>query len=697
MRKVTFILLIFLALMITSCSSEVENATLRIEMESTKRTISPQREGMEVVGYRIILTGPDGKESAPRYTYFTYLNLEGLAVGKYKVKVFGFNKDKVDMATGETEVDVIAGKNSARVRVDQLVGLGNLSLEMSWDGEAHPGVKKIVLTLTAQDGTEIPVEPSAPSGNSSSAVVPNIAAGSYTLTAKILDEKGNVLSGVAEAIRITNMDTTKGKIVFPFAPTGGSESQIVISDNTSLPIEVEIKGLETLMQENTPFTLNISIPSSSSLSITDLDTRWFLDGTEVGRGPEHTFESGVGSGIHRIDVTTETSDKGSRGSTSVVFQAAVSTNQGDPYQKYTLEDGEVWKLGGDVVMHFLPDGRLLVASNRYRILQLIRTEGAKPSLVCQYSYDDLGLSGRVADFISYGEAEDSHFPALFLVNEELGCKAVNTMVSKTQIAKTDEAADFDPKGNPDRATKFGNIVENKDFLIASIENNDLSRMGVVIFNKNSTKGSMVRRDDCYSVHPYLEWGIAGFTSASSLPDKGYSIFTAGNRSKVYRCTNNGSSSSISEYQMWTSYEEYFSYYNQGKPKSEFDAARSCGFLSKDGSYAFVFSPEAIYYFHYDGEAYSLYHRESLEGQKVADIRMCPDTMFSYLLDNDNNRLYTMTPVYDDGKKGFIFGKGNWIDYGRESADSIEISPSGELIAVFNSASTNSITLVKAAR
>ncbi|MGN1163293.1 MAG: hypothetical protein ACI4S4_00665, partial [Candidatus Ornithospirochaeta sp.] len=214
MRKITFILLLF-ALLLASCSNEVENATLRIEMESTKRTISPEWEGMEVVGYRVVLTGPDGKENAPRYTYFTYLNLEGLPLGKYSIKVYGFNKDKVDMAIGEAEVDLIAGKNSARVRVDQLVGTGNLSIDMSWDKDAYPGVKKVEVSLTSQGGEKIAVEASTPSNYSSSAVVANIAAGSYTFTAKILDERGNVLFCVAQAIRITNMDTTKGTITFP--------------------------------------------------------------------------------------------------------------------------------------------------------------------------------------------------------------------------------------------------------------------------------------------------------------------------------------------------------------------------------------------------------------------------------------------------------------------------------------------------
>ena len=50
---------------------------------------------MEVYGYRIILIGPDSKEAEPRYTYYSYINLDGLTVGRWKIKVFGFNKEQM--------------------------------------------------------------------------------------------------------------------------------------------------------------------------------------------------------------------------------------------------------------------------------------------------------------------------------------------------------------------------------------------------------------------------------------------------------------------------------------------------------------------------------------------------------------------------------------------------------------------------
>ena len=72
MKRVLFVLLcVMLALSVQSCSDEVESATLRVEMDKSVRTLSPSRENMEINGYRVVAVGPDGKERAPRYTYYS--------------------------------------------------------------------------------------------------------------------------------------------------------------------------------------------------------------------------------------------------------------------------------------------------------------------------------------------------------------------------------------------------------------------------------------------------------------------------------------------------------------------------------------------------------------------------------------------------------------------------------------------------
>ena len=53
------------------------------------------------------------------------------------------------------------------------------------------------------------------------------------------------------------------------------------------------------------------------------------------------------------------------------------------------------------------------------------------------------------------------------------------------------------------------------------------------------------------------------------------------------------------------------------------------------------------------EEYSIYHKESLDGSNIGDLKMSPDTEFCYALDNESHRLYTMRSVMDSSKGGFV--------------------------------------------
>ena len=454
-----------------------------------------------------------------------------------------------------------------------------------------------------------------------------------------------------------------------------------------------------MIEENKSFTLNISLPKSSPLTINDLDTIWFLDGEEVGRGSEFTFTGGVKSGIHRIDVITQTKDKGSMGSKGKSFQAAANTNHGDPYQKYTLQDGKEWKLGTGMVIHFLPDNRLIMASNQYKTVQLVRVDGAFPSVESEYTYSDLGFDGEVADFASYGEEDDGFWNVVFLINQKLSCKAVNVMVSKNQLVVTDEATEFDPSGGDGKADRFISIVPCKNTLAATIQSNDRRRMGIILFNQNAEKGKMVRRNDWYSENAQLEWGGTGFKSAASIPEMGFIVVTSGERSKIYNFTGE-ESISISEHMMWKDEDAFFEYYSQNKFKAEFLDARSCGFLSRSGDYAFVYTPSAIHYYKRDYgnfDAYTLYHTENITEDGVAMIKMAPDTEYCYLLDNKNGRLYTMRSENSWNYGGLVLKRGSWINSDVSGVNEIEISLSGEYLVIYNKTTTSCLNIIKTAR
>ena len=387
------------------------------------------------------------------------------------------------------------------------------------------------------------------------------------------------------------------------------------------------------------------------------------------------------------------------GSSSISFQAASNTNHGDPYQKYTLNEGSEWKLGSGVVMHFLPDNRLLIASNQYKTVQLVSVNGITPVVESEYTYSDLGFDGDVADFSSYGEEDDSFWNVLFLINQKLSCKAVNVMVSKSQLVVTDEAKNFDKDGGDGKADKFISITPSKSTLIATIQSNDRRRMGIILFNQNAEKGKMVRRED-YSLDPQIEWGGTGFKNIASIPEMGYVIVTSGERAKVYQFTQNSSGISIGEHMVWKDEDAFFEYYAQNRFKADFLDARACGFLSHSGDYAFVFTPSEVNYYkrNYDNlDEYALYHTEDIKEEGISIIKMAPDTKYSYLLDTKNERLYTLRSEDSLEKGGLVLTKGSWIDCDVKGANEIEISLSGEYLAVYNKNSTSCINIIKTAR
>ena len=77
--------------------------------------------------------------------------------------------------------------------------------------------------------------------------------------------------------------------------------------------------------------------------------------------------------------------------------------------------------------------------------------------------------------------------------------------------------------------------------------------------------------------------------------------------------------------------------------------------------------------------------------------MAPDTKYSYLLDTKNERLYTLRSEDSLEKGGLVLTKGSWIDCDVKGANEIEISLSGEYLAVYNKNSTSCINIIKTAR
>lgn len=685
-----------------SCQAETETATLRIELNKRNRTVKPEEESMEIYGYRIITVGPDGKESNPHYTYYSYLNLDGLNVGKWKIKVFGFNSERKDLAYGEGEISLISGKNTIAISLDELIGKGNLSLSLKWDEDVFRNVYYVHTMFKSQNGKEITLSPSTPRNGESTIIYENLPSGSYDLQIELRDKDDKKIAGAYESIRITSDTTTEGHVKFS-SPEELPSSEITISNNTATPVEVMINGVESLMEANKQFSVNIKLPTNSKLTLNDLNTVWYLDGKEIGRGSSLTIEDGVDVGLHRLDVSTMTIEKGSKGSTSFVFQAASSADEGDLYQKITMKSSSELYIGKKARLGFLPDNRLLIVSNQYKKVQLVNVSKSNYQILATYSYEELQINGEVQTWITNGSKDDGYYSVLFFCNKTSSCEIINFIISKNQISYNDKEDSFDKNGGINRVCRFVDVAEGDRCFMALMESTDKTRLGYIFLNPKPQKGKIVQRELCPVREPEFDYGYTGFKAVASAGACGTFIIISGQRAKTIhsRLSQYGYTEYGEDY-IWSDFDELIKYYDEGKFKPEYLDARSCGFLSNDGVYNFVFSTEGIYYYketYENAHGYSLYKKEVLEeDSKIRDIKMTKDLEYGYMIDGKNNRLYTLYVARDEDCGGLVLQKGNYITLNEDNIDNtIKISDDGSLIVVYNMDEGNTATVIKASR
>ena len=393
------------------CKSEPATGSLRVELDKGYRTISPTDSSMDIIGYKIVPTGPDGKQASIRYTYYSYCNLENLSLGKWKLEAYGFNKDRIDIAYGSVDAMVTNEQTSAVIKVNQLIGTGSLMLDFLWDKTnlSNPNLK---LYLKSKDSTteEKQLTPSITASEGKAVLIENeLKAGSYTLRGELFDGDKKV-AGFIEAIRITNKGKTEGKIQLEIGKleggsSSGSSGNIDIDDTTSTPLEISIAGVEKIITKDTPFTVSLQV-NSKNIDLNAISAEWYLDGISIGKGLKCSISSDV-LGDHRIDVIASTSDQGSTGSAYTTFTTVTTQKPGMPYSMTQVGADKI-SLGESIVVRFLPNGRLLIASNDKKTLQVLQVDSDGIEKINSYSYSELQIEGTITDMGATGIASDTN-------------------------------------------------------------------------------------------------------------------------------------------------------------------------------------------------------------------------------------------------------------------------------------------------
>ena len=411
------ILLLLIAVSQTGCKQEAGRTSLRLTMQNTvdqTRSLVPKDTPLAVSRY--LLTGKGPKDNTfEMQTTSANLEIEGLLIGNWKVTAIGQNSSGVDLVTGSAECTLTSEPTNAIIELNALSGTGTMTVQFTWE-PAKISNPSIELWVTNQEGEKSAVLPTTDNTvNGSVTYSATYAAGSYTIQAKLYS--GNVaVAGCAEAVRIVGNKTTEGSVALDLDKYAEIPSSLTLINKAGTPIECSISGIASTMAALSSATAKITTNISSEAD--NLEVVWFLDGEQLGSGLSCTFTPTSGS--HRLDVIAKGALLASSGSASFSFQATVAGTAGVPVLVAEVTDNtNGLYVSGDTKMAFLPDGKVLLASNLHKTLQICRIVRDTLEVIRTYTPDQgfntIGITDLLVDKNTCRVAiADSYYPGIGL-------------------------------------------------------------------------------------------------------------------------------------------------------------------------------------------------------------------------------------------------------------------------------------------
>ncbi len=396
MKKITITFMLILAalLLMASCEESSSVADMRIVIDSdTSRLIAPEGFPLEVKSYHITGRGPNG-DSFSFTTKKSSTTLSGVAVGEWIINATGLNEESTAIVTGSTTFTLSVNNPSVVVRLDSLVGNGNLSISMSWNKDVinNPRIE-LELTKQNEEQSENLETTMNTSEGTATASKTNLEAGSYILQGRLYSSD-ILMSGFTEAVRIVGDQTSSSEIefnldAFPYAP-----GSIQLLDQSGIPVECTVEGLSSEVTSDEEIEISL-VPERSNLK--DITVKWYVDGVLAGSGVNVNLS--FTPGMHRLDAVAYTSKIGSYGSCSIAFNALVKTERGVPGNSITIDAATTGlKLGTNTVVKFLPDGKLMVASGLNNTIQIASMLRNSVEIEKEYGISTIpSLSGEPVD------------------------------------------------------------------------------------------------------------------------------------------------------------------------------------------------------------------------------------------------------------------------------------------------------------
>ena len=154
MKRMTIMLAILLSLaLLASCEEAQSHGSLRISLENDPRSIVPAEYPLETASYRILGSGPSGA-TLDMETSKTSVTVEGLAVGEWNLEARALNENGDELVRGETTAHLTGRTNSATIILDELIGKGSITLNLSWNVDILSTDPTIEVELAPEYGSD---------------------------------------------------------------------------------------------------------------------------------------------------------------------------------------------------------------------------------------------------------------------------------------------------------------------------------------------------------------------------------------------------------------------------------------------------------------------------------------------------------------------------------------------------------------
>jgi hypothetical protein len=390
-KPIIFLLCMSCALWLgTGCDNGVGTASLSLRLTSQygradARTIVPTGESLTIHSYSIEGSGPNGKTFSIT-TQSAQVLIEGLVYGTWAIQATGLNEQGTELATGSTSHQLTTTSTQAELELDTLVGTGMLDISFSWEEPSFPSIVLDVY-ITPQGGQESKVSSglSIDTTTATARYEAVKASGSYGLRYELFSNAVKIAGGT-EALRIIDGATTSGTIVLTVDKESSTSQGLRIVDDTAVPIEGTITGVDATILPNTPVTATFNHLRGGGT--TDITIEWYLDGGLVGTGSSTTFSTFTGP--HRLDAFATSARLGSFGSATIPFRASVNATEGVPVVLDMVAHGQTdsaentFNLSNASDCIFLRDGRLLVASaNTLQLMEIVQDELRVVNTFCE--------------------------------------------------------------------------------------------------------------------------------------------------------------------------------------------------------------------------------------------------------------------------------------------------------------------------